>query len=190
MNEYEFVIDKRIYNTYKKIETGMIALLKEKSYADINVKEICAASGVSRGTFYKHYKDKDDFLYQYQKKKMRLGKKVMLKGNIEKRLQFFEKILNFWQEEAELLLLLLGDVGAFITHNAIKKNLQANIEVQLIPILDTNLLTNKEKYFMLIFLSNAIFSVIQDWVQRGRIESSQEIATIIDKIINTVFIKE
>ena len=45
----ENIVDKRVYKTLTKIENGMIRLLEDKPYKDINVK------------------DKDDFLYQYQK---------------------------------------------------------------------------------------------------------------------------
>ncbi len=57
----EKIVDKRVYKTLTKIEKGMIQLLKDKSYKYISVKDICNESGISRGTFYQHYKDKDDF---------------------------------------------------------------------------------------------------------------------------------
>ena len=63
----ENIVDKRVYKTLTKIENGMIRLLEDKPYKDINVKDICRESGISRGTFYQHYTNKDDFLYQYQK---------------------------------------------------------------------------------------------------------------------------
>ncbi len=70
----EKIVDKRVYKTLIKIEKGMIQLLEDKSYKDISVKDICYESGISRGTFYQHYKDKDDFLYQYQNEMMKKGK--------------------------------------------------------------------------------------------------------------------
>lgn len=83
---------------------------------------------------------------------------------------------------------MLRDNGAYIVHQAIKKNLQQNIEVRLVPIMNTQALTNKEKYFLIIFMSNAVLGVLQDWVQRGRQESPKEISLMIDKVFNTVFV--
>ena len=171
----ENIVDKRVYKTLTKIENGMIRLLEDKPYKDINVKDICRESGISRGTFYQHYTNKDDFLYQYQKE------------HIE-RMQFFEYALNFWIHEGELLLLLLKDESAYIVHQAIKKNFQQNIEIRLVPIVNTNSLTNKEKYLLIIFMSNAIFGVLQDWAQRGRPESPKELTLIINNIFKTVWI--
>ena len=47
----ENIVDKRVYKTLTKIENGMIRLLEDKPYKDINVKDICRESGISRGTF-------------------------------------------------------------------------------------------------------------------------------------------
>lgn len=184
----EKTMDKRVYKTLTKIEKSMVTLLNVKSYDDISIKDICDESGISRGTFYQHYRDKDDFLFQYQKAMMKKGKRRLTQIQYEERRQFFEHELNFWINEGELLLLLLRDNDAYIVHQAIKKNLQQNIEVRLVPIMNTQALTNKEKYFLIIFMSNAVFGVLQDWVQRGRQESPKEISLMIDKVFNTVFV--
>lgn len=184
----EETMDKRVYKTLTKIEKSMVTLLNVKSYDDISIKDICDESGISRGTFYQHYRDKDDFLFQYQKAMMKKGKRRLTQIQFEERRQFFEHALNFWINEGELLLLLLRDNDAYIVHQAIKKNLQQNIEVRLVPIMNTQAITNKEKYFLIIFMSNAVFGVLQDWVQRGRQESPKEISLMIDKVFNTVFV--
>ncbi|WP_281183324.1 TetR/AcrR family transcriptional regulator [Staphylococcus schleiferi] len=185
---YEKIIDKRVYKTLMKIEKGMILLLKTKSYKEITVKDICRESNISRGTFYQHYQDKEDFLYQYQTSVMKKAKRKLKDAQFDQRLQFFEYVLNFWIHDGELLLLLLKDHSAYMIHQDMKKNLQQNIEVCLVPIVDTSSLTNKEKYFLIIFMSNAIFGILQDWVQRGGIESPKELTVIIDKIFKTVFV--
>ena len=114
--------------------------------------------------------------------------KKIIRNEYGERLQFFESVLNFWIHEGELLLLLLKDNSAYIIHQAIKKNFQQNIEIRLIPIVNATSLTTQEKYLLIIFMSNAIFGVLQDWVQRGRQESPKEITRSIDKIFKTVFI--
>lgn len=119
---------------------------------------------------------------------MKKLKKWLRKNEHIERIQFFEYVLNFWLYEGELLLLLLKDESAYIIHQAIKKNFQQNIEVHLVPIINTNSLTNKEKYLLIIFMSNAIFGVLQDWVQRGRQESPKELTYAINNIFKTVFV--
>ncbi len=55
-------IDVRVIRTYSQLINGLIVLLKEKSFDEVSVIEICEASGVHRATFYKHFNDKFEFL--------------------------------------------------------------------------------------------------------------------------------
>ncbi len=60
MNKKE---DSRIIKTRRSLVLAFLALLEEKPYEDISINELCAKANVRRATFYKHYKDKIDFLY-------------------------------------------------------------------------------------------------------------------------------
>ena len=44
-------------NTDKHIKDSLLKLLAKKEYTEITVTDICRESGVSRGTFYSHYKN-------------------------------------------------------------------------------------------------------------------------------------
>ncbi len=54
--------DIRVTRTYSQLINGLIILLKDKSFDDVSVSEICEVSGVHRATFYKHFNDKFEFL--------------------------------------------------------------------------------------------------------------------------------
>ncbi len=55
-------IDIRIKRTYSQLIAAFLELLKNKSFDDISVSEICEAADVHRATFYKHFNDKYEFL--------------------------------------------------------------------------------------------------------------------------------
>ncbi|EHJ08316.1 TetR/AcrR family transcriptional regulator [Staphylococcus simiae] len=186
MDEQQFT-DTRIVKTKHKIRQGLLELLLDKSFDDIAIKDICQQSGVSRATFYLHYKDKNDLIIKLQHEVMAKGKRVILNQLNSSRKAFFMTLLNFWQQEGEIILLLISDRGSELIRQQVKKTLQANIEVSIIPIVRTQHLSTKEKYFLVIFLSNAIFGVLQDWVNRGRPETVEEVAGIMDKIYTSVF---
>lgn len=48
--------------TRDKIVETAIELFKKKGYANVSIAEIVNTAGVSRGSFYAHYKNKDDLL--------------------------------------------------------------------------------------------------------------------------------
>lgn len=48
--------------TIKSIEDAFALLLEKKNYEDISIKEICLKAGVSRTSFYAHFKNKKDVI--------------------------------------------------------------------------------------------------------------------------------
>lgn len=54
--------DLRIRRTHKLLWEALMALMAEREFETISVKEICDRAMVHRTTFYKHYEDKYDLL--------------------------------------------------------------------------------------------------------------------------------
>lgn len=54
--------ESKYFATAAKIDEAFLALLEKKDFAYITVKEICAAAGVNRSTFYLHYGTINDLL--------------------------------------------------------------------------------------------------------------------------------
>ncbi len=77
------ITDKRVVNTMNSIKKGMIRLLEKNKFEKITIKDICTESGISRTTFYAHYKDKNDFIYSYLTSLLKKGKKKYLKKNFQ-----------------------------------------------------------------------------------------------------------
>lgn len=55
-------IDLRIVKTYGKLKDALSDMMMEKTFDDITVFDLCERAEVRRATFYKHFKDKYDFL--------------------------------------------------------------------------------------------------------------------------------
>lgn len=54
--------ESKYFATAVKMDEAFLALLEKKDFAYITVKEICAAAGVNRSTFYLHYETINDLL--------------------------------------------------------------------------------------------------------------------------------
>lgn len=63
--------DLRIRRTHKLLCDAMFSLLETRSFDDISVVDICDRAMVHRATFYKHFKDKYDFMEYVTKEKIR-----------------------------------------------------------------------------------------------------------------------
>ena len=54
--------ESKYFNTAKKMNDALIALLETKEYEYITIKEICNIANVNRSTFYLHYSNMNDLL--------------------------------------------------------------------------------------------------------------------------------
>lgn len=53
-------IDRRVVRSRDRLGDAMIELIQEKPFDEITVQEVLDRAGISRTTFYAHYRDKDD----------------------------------------------------------------------------------------------------------------------------------
>ncbi|QBD74851.1 TetR/AcrR family transcriptional regulator [Ktedonosporobacter rubrisoli] len=62
MNSTKVPEDLRVRRTHKLLWEALMALMSERNFDSISVKDICDRAMVHRTTFYKHYEDKYDLL--------------------------------------------------------------------------------------------------------------------------------
>jgi AcrR family transcriptional regulator len=58
-------LDPRAERSREWMRAALLALMREKEYSKITIAEITDRAGLSRPTFYLHYKSKDDILIEY-----------------------------------------------------------------------------------------------------------------------------
>ena len=49
--------DRRVIKTKKSIQSTLVSMMKENSYQEISVSNLCRNADIGRGTFYLHYND-------------------------------------------------------------------------------------------------------------------------------------
>lgn len=57
--------DVRAQRSRDELAWALIALMRDRSYDDISVQDICAQAGVGRSTFYAHFADKDEMFVRH-----------------------------------------------------------------------------------------------------------------------------
>jgi AcrR family transcriptional regulator len=57
-------LDPRVRRTRRLLQDALLGLLRERAFDDITVQDITTRAGLSRVTFYLHYRDKDELLTQ------------------------------------------------------------------------------------------------------------------------------
>lgn len=60
------------------------------------------------------------------------------------------------------------------------------MELNLSPFITYEHMSQKDERYFLVFLSNAIFGVLQEWIDNDKQETVNELTDIIDKITTNV----
>ena len=55
-------MDRRITKSKKALRGALISLMEERGFDGFTVNDLCARADLNRGTFYNHFRDKDDLL--------------------------------------------------------------------------------------------------------------------------------
>lgn len=55
-------LDRRVSRTRNQLRRSLLALILEKGYEGVTVEELTERAGIARGTFYLHYRHKEDLM--------------------------------------------------------------------------------------------------------------------------------
>lgn len=69
MDREDLYLDHRSLKTKKALESSVLHLLKHKEFEDIYITDIVKKANINRGSFYNHFKDKNELLYSIITKK-------------------------------------------------------------------------------------------------------------------------
>lgn len=168
MDEKENLTRGYIYDAFKY-------LLKTKRYDEISVCDITEKAGVSRMSFYRNFKSKDDLLYQ--------GIDVIF-NNLRKDFQksenksiytisklIFETFKNY---KEELFSIANNKITQHIIE-AVPEKLKENTATDYM---------NKTSKYVPVFYYGALTTVLFNWLKSGAEETPDEMAKLIAGLIN------
>ncbi|MFC6323163.1 TetR/AcrR family transcriptional regulator [Companilactobacillus baiquanensis] len=181
---------ERIAKTDADILDALIIVGKKKPLNQITVSDITRFSGISRGTFYLHYLDKDDFMKKI--KNNILSKfQLLLDNGIDGAMNYkdlsagqpypvVDDIVSFVAENKALLSLLFGSNGDPGFVSDITDKLQTAILRELkrikgVPTFRSDL----PKNYALSLVTNAIMSVVRIWLAGDDSLSEKELSKVI-----------
>ena len=178
-------IDLRIIKTKKNLYEGLIKLMEDNKFEDIKVSDICSISLVNRSTFYDHYSDKYELLYDLMEN-LRKELSIKLEENIDT-----ESPREYYLKGIKLFLEHINEHNN--TYNSILKN---NTEGTLLDIAyytitkDVEKNINNTKYTKNIpseiisrFYVSGIINVCIEYIKFKDKYSIEDIVSYIDKLL-------
>lgn len=155
--------------TRESIETALLLLLKKKSLNHITISELVTKAGVSRNAFYRNYQSKEAILEailtQIVRRIFRGIKHFDLKTQLSQAWLF---ILTEAKKEAVVLQLIFEQRLEKLLTNIVSKRLKTYQKFK----------KKHTSHYANSFWSNAIISVLSNWVSDGMRASAEELAAI------------
>ena len=185
--------ESKYFNTAKKMNDALIALLETKEYEYITIKEICHIANVNRSTFYLHYSNMNDLLeetieslnlsFNSHFKSKENESTIISKENIEDLLLINDDhlipYLNFIKENKNIYKVLKTYPQLF---NA-NKTYDQMFRKLFVPIMNRFGLDEKWHKYLMDFYISGLTSIVLDWVYDDCKIPVQEISDFIKGLI-------
>jgi len=176
--------DHRVRLTKQIIRESLVALMRQYPISRISIKMLCERAGINRSTFYAHYSDVYDLLYQIQQEI--IGElSAHISGNAfseqtKLTVQALEHILGYAKSNAALFEVLLSENGDFAFQRDIMLLAQQKTvqELQHMKQIEPGV-----SEYLQYFVVNGALSVIQKWLTDGMRESVPEMAELCSTLL-------
>ncbi|MFJ7647140.1 TetR/AcrR family transcriptional regulator [Lysinibacillus sp. NPDC097279] len=185
--------DLRVVRTIESIKEAFVALIEEKGFESITVKDITTKAKINRGTFYAHYQDKYDLMNRCQEEFMlemsniakqniaKLVASINTNNSILQPLEIAVLIFEFLERNRNFIKAILGPNGDLSFQTKLKNFMWKTLfESTENPIKQVNLLVPGE--YLVSYIASAHIGVIQQWLLEDRKETPQEMAQILSTI--------
>lgn len=185
--------ESKYFNTAKRMDDALLALLKRKDFEYITVKDVCEEAKVNRSTFYLHYENTNDVLEEvlsnlsssFAKHFESIGKasldipRASLEDLYLLRDQFLIPYLEFIKENKKIYKAIRGNPSLFRANSTYDKMFKHVFT----PILNRFGLEEKWHKYLMDYYMSGLSSIILDWVRDECVIPISELADFIQGIV-------
>ncbi len=174
-NTYKTKHDFKNAITESKIKAAIIRLLETTDITRITVGQICSRCGISRSTFYRHYKDvfdvtekmETEVLEEYKSVLMPFKKLAPETVTPSRLKQLVMRYLHtcYYNRQLILALVKLGQFSGF--HDQCLRMLY---EVVIVLLSDIGWIDDKYISFTARYLASTVFSLLYTWLEQDMID--------------------
>ena len=184
----------KYFHTAVKMDEALIALLNEKDFEYITIKEICQKAGVNRSTFYLHYENTADLLAETGQRLLDDFRSYFMVDTVALTAHFAdceEKELNFITEEylhpylsyirdnRHVFATILKHANSFHFDAVFQRLFQHVFD----PILHRFGYPAEERKYVMMFYLSGINALVLEWLKDGCRKSIEEVSHIIRECI-------
>ena len=179
-------MNQRIIKTKNNLYKGLLITMKNKSFEEIKVSDICKETHINRSTFYNNFNDKYDLLFSLfhdleKKLKQELSQSEVPINIKEYYVNLIGLLLEHLNENINTYSLVVkhnnNNIASNIFHDTILKNIAENIK--------NHPLYNEEipSEIITIFYANGVISICLEYIKNPKKYTKNSILKYISKLI-------
>lgn len=182
MNKKE---DIRITKTKKYLYEGLLTLMKDKTFEEIKVSDICTIALINRSTFYDHFNDKfellDSLINDLEKGLIeKLKENTKLSSSKEYYMETIKLFLDHAEENLSVYSAILkknnNSIVMDMVYDTLLKDVQKHIEQDLLSSTIPSEIISK-------FYVSAVINVCLDYLKSPRKHKKEDIITYLDILL-------
>ena len=171
--------------TKQALANALKQLLQKKQITKITINDIAEACGISRMTFYYHFKDIYD-LADWTLQEV-LHTAIADNRTHDNWQQGFLNLLDVLKAHQPLIL----NVYRAIDREQVERYMRREVEALLLPVVEEQAaglqISEKGKHMVAIFYTYAFMGIVLEWIQRNMQASPQEVADTTAALIHSGF---
>lgn len=171
------VTDRRIRKTHTAMIAALRKLMKEKAFSSITVSELCEQADVNRSTFYYHYNNTEEVLYELHETLFeKMAVNLNLYNGTDSQLDNLEELTELLRtasnKNTDLYFLLVHDDNKLLQQHMCKYFSEILINAKVEPM---------ERYSIIYHLL-ASMTIVQLWLLEQCPCPVEEMANLVYKM--------
>ncbi len=167
------------YNSLAKecIVTALVELMKVKDYNAITITDIAKKSGMSRMTYYRNYKSKDDIIIQYVNDiAANIHELIAGSGVSNDNFAYFKILFESLGVISDIAIVAYNAHMGDLILDAINKNM-------LLTFPPSN--RDNDKIYKRHYYAGAVYNILIEWLKSGKKESVDHMARFMCDMMET-----
>ncbi|MGI6260051.1 MAG: TetR/AcrR family transcriptional regulator [Anaerolineaceae bacterium] len=178
-------VDSRIIRTRKALRKSLYELVLERGYDDISIQNITDQADLGRATFYLHYKDKDDLLFdlmhqisneffQSLPKVEKEDNPYLSKSALKRMFDYAEKYYDFYR-------ITISEKGGVVGIRYMIRILREQISKTFLGMDERKIETLYTRDLIENYVTGGIFMIVFWWLDNEMPIPSEEMAKMVLK---------
>lgn len=182
--------DRRITRTKREVETALIRLLHQKSIHKISIRELADEAGITRATFYQHYRDPYEVIELMQNRILDSIQSIINETTGGDSYGFFYRLFEYLYNEDVRGEILSFESGSGTGYERIGQSIHNNYMLRWGQKFAPDQAANYKYYrYYIVF---GCIAVVKNWFNDGKKEPPEQMARIANSLLprEKVYLKD